>query len=571
MKNKKFILISSVCAVLVTALTIGACLPKQSTTSLPIANASAVQKEAENILSVNDNTDVDKSETVYVIADANCAVKKVIVSDWLKNPDKKEKLTDKSELKNIENVKGNETYKIDKDGMKVWDANGKDIYYQGSTDKELPVDVSITYFLDGKEISPKQLAGKSGRVEMKFNFKNNQVQKVEIDGVDTDIFVPFAVLTGTILPNDTFENVTVSNGKLINDGDKSVVMGFALPGLTDSLGIEKNKLNIPESVTVSADVKNFSLTTIMTYVSNEIFSGLNFAGIENADDLSSKLDEMFDGVNQLADGSSQLYIGLKTLLSKSGELVDGVNQLADGAKQLKDGTTQLVDGTKQLKNGMNQLNDGLKELTNNNALLMDGAKTIVNAVLDVAQQQIEAKGVKIEKLTLNNYKKVLGDLLKKVGRFPSLKKQLNDLITQLDGLKTFYNGLKAYTDGVAQAYDGSKQLNDGANTLAGASVQLDDGVKQLKDGIDLLKSSCPQLVDGVTQLTDGAMQLSDGIKMLKEEGIEKISDAFGGDVASAVTRLKAISDVAKTYQSFSGIADGMNGTVKFIYRTEAIG
>ena len=271
---------------------------------------------------------VSKDETVYVLVDAEGSTKKIIVSDWLKNSKQSKEIKDYSELKEVENVKGDEEYTMGGNNVRVWDADGNDIYYQGNIDKELPVSVSVSYKLDGKAISPEELAGKSGKVTIRYTYKNNQYETVEIDGKEEKIYVPFAMLTGMLLDNDVFTNVEVTNGKIVNDGNHTVVVGIAFPGLSDNLAIDESKLEIPSYVEIEADVKNFEMTNTISIATNDIFSKMNSDNFDAADELTGSLDELTDAMSQLMDGSSQLYDGLCTLLDKSGEIIAGIYKLA---------------------------------------------------------------------------------------------------------------------------------------------------------------------------------------------------------------------------------------------------
>lgn len=285
----------------------------------------------------DDTQEVSKDETVYVLAGADGTVQKIIVSDWIKNALGSDSLNDASELNNIENVNGDETYTVNGDNMTVWDAQGNDIYYQGDIEKELPVGMTVSYKLDGKDISAEDIAGKSGKVTIRFDYTNNQYEMVDINGTQEKIYVPFAMLTGMLLDNDTFTNVEVSNGKLINDGDHTAVVGIAFPGLQDNLAISEDDLEIPSYVEITADATNFEFGMTVTIATNEVFNEFDTSNLDSVDDLKDSITKLTDGMDQLLDGSSQLYDGLATLLDKSGELVDGINQLADGAKALKEG------------------------------------------------------------------------------------------------------------------------------------------------------------------------------------------------------------------------------------------
>ncbi|MCQ2354941.1 MAG: hypothetical protein MJ102_07580 [Clostridia bacterium] len=358
----------------------------------------------------NDENEITKDETVYVLAGADGSVKKIIVSDWIKNALGAASLTDTTGLSDIENVKGDESYTIN-GNAKVWDAQGNDIYYQGNIEKELPVGMTVTYTLDGKKVSVDEIAGKTGKVSIRFDYDNRQYETVKIDGKDEKIYVPFAMLTGMLLDNDCFRNVKVSNGKLINDGDRTAVVGIALPGLQENLGIGKDKIDIPDYVEITADATDFSFGMTVTIATNEIFNNLDTSKFDSVDGLAGSIGELTDGMNQLLDGSSALYGGLCTLLEKSDELVSGIGQLADGAKALKDGAIALDDGAGQLKAGAAELAGGLNTLKDNNATLNGGAKQVFETLLSTAETQIKAGGISVPTLTIDNYAKVLDGVI----------------------------------------------------------------------------------------------------------------------------------------------------------------
>jgi putative membrane protein len=354
--------------------------------------------------------DTKKDETVYVITSADGSVEKIIVSDWIKNR-LEGGLSDRSELSDIENTKGDESYTMNGDSSLVWDAEGNDIYYQGSIDKELPVGITVSYWLDGKRVSADDLAGKSGRVTIRFDYDNRQYEQVNIDGKQEKIYVPFVMLTGMLLDDEAFTNVEVTNGKLINEGDRTAVIGIALPGLQEDLNLDKSKLDIPEHVEITADVTDFELGMTVTVAVNDIFSSLDTDKLDSIDDLTGSLDELNDAMNQLIDGSSELYGGLNTLLDKSGELVNGISQLADGAKELRDGTAVVDDGTGALKNGISTLYSGLSTLDESGDTLVAAAKQIFDALLDNANVQIGETELKIPELTTGNYSDTLSGVI----------------------------------------------------------------------------------------------------------------------------------------------------------------
>lgn len=373
---------------------------------------------------------ISKDETVYVLTGADGSVKKIIVSDWLKNELGSASVADKSDLSDIENVKGDESYTINGDNMTVWDAQGNDIYYQGNIQKELPVGLSVRYYLDGKSVSPEELKGKSGKVTIRFDYENRQYETVQINGVNQRIYVPFAMLTGMILDNDTFQNVQITNGKLVNDGDRTVVVGLAFPGLQENLNLSRDDLSIPDSVEITADVTNFSLSMTVTLACNDLFSQLGDVDLTSLDSTSA-LDQLTGAMDQLLSGSSSLYGGLSTLLDKSGELVSGVEELAQGAAAIKSGADSVDDGAAQLKAGLANLSSGLNTLSANSEALNSGAKQVFNSLLETAATQIRAKGLNVPDLTIENY-----------------AEELNTLIKSLDETTVYETALKQVTDAV---------------------------------------------------------------------------------------------------------------------------
>lgn len=403
--NKKVTKIIAIC--LCAALCLGGAgvAFAQTGSKQESAQPTAAQKAADL------QQKISKDETVYVLAGADGSVQKIIVSDWLKNELGSASLTDKSGLSNIENVKGDESYSINGDNMTVWDAQGNDIYYQGDIQKELPVGLTVRYTLNGKAVSPEQLKGQSGKVTIRFDYENHQYETVQINGQNQRIYVPFAMLTGMILDNDTFRNVTVSNGKLVNDGDRTVVVGLAFPGLQENLNLSRDQLSIPSSVEITADVTDFSLGMTVTLACNDLFSQLGDADLGSLDAAGS-LNKLTDAMDQLLNGSSALYDGLTTLLDKSGELAAGVEELAQGAAAIKAGADSLDEGAAELKAGLADLSEGLNKLSANSAALNGGAEQVFNSLLETATAQIRAKGLTVPDLTIENYAEELNKLIK---------------------------------------------------------------------------------------------------------------------------------------------------------------
>lgn len=790
-------------------------------------DADDIADKLMDSVSLKDN-DADKDESVYLISDANGNVNKTIVVDHLKNKDKKDTLEDASNLSDIENVKGKEKFTQSGDKL-TWQAGGKDIYYQGTATAEPPVTQKVTYYLDGKEISPEDLAGKSGKVKIRFDYTNTTSYTETVNGEKQTVSVPFAAITGLVL-GDGFENIEVTNGKAEVSDSSSVVLGYALPGLKDSLGIKDGDLdgdvNIPEYMEMTADVENFSMPAAMTFVVNAS-DYVSTDGIDTSDlddminDLKDASTQLQDGSKTLAEGTDTLADGLSTLQSKlgtfasgvgtlqsglkaytdgvstlsgglntlgnsTGALVSGADKLNSGAGQLASGSATLKDGLKSytdgastlaagvgnldagmdtlksgtdtlsqsapsLVSGVNSLSDGINTLNkalktpmsdeevakykkaakagvdakladdtnatsyNNtkkyaaekyyNEMTSDSSvektveslkanKTLYNMIYSTVEaqvkQQIEnaiqeyvSNGVSreeaikaicgqdydkyVEELSTNNTDSQLKAMAKQVLEgvagsskdavgtsvadaaktgaetgaqeavitgINSTKENISNQInakqksgeslvsgaTKLnEGAKVLAEKLPELTKGVANLKDGTaqlsagaakltanndtlnagatalnagasqlsagtqslmnsvptltsgiKQLVDGSNTLVANNAQLNSGASQLADGTNQIVSGVDQLTTGSKTLSEGAHTLADGMVQFNEEGINKILDAYNGDLKPFTDKLQAVIDAGEEYQTYSAIADGQTGSVKFIYKLASI-
>lgn len=328
--------------------------------------------------------DVDKDETVYVFAKANGDVDNILVNETLKNRDKSDKIEDTTDLKDIVNVKGDETFT--QNGNKItWDAAGNEISYQGTTDKQLPVSVKATYYLDGNEISPEDLAGKSGKVKIRLDYTSNETVTKDVNGKDEDISVPFVAVSGMVL-GDNFTNIQVTNGKYLTQGESNIVVGYAVPGLDSGVKDAAKDLDteIPDYVEVSADVTDFSLDMTVTMLVNG--SEMDYSGDLDLTDLDDLTEALSSAGNQLADGSGELSDGATQVSDGAGQLSDGAGQLASGAGTLADKMGDLTTGAGSLKEGMESLSSSSGDLASGVAIIDQSAQSIANGIntLDAA-------------------------------------------------------------------------------------------------------------------------------------------------------------------------------------------
>lgn len=544
-------------------------------------NKAEAEEELKEVLSAEvkkSEEEVGKDETVYIVADNTGKSKEVIVSDWLKNPEGKDNLEDASDLKDIKNVKGDETFK-EKDGKLTWAAKGKDIYYQGTTDKEIPVEQSITYYLDGKEMSADEIAGKSGKVKIRFDYKNNVKTVETVNGKEHNVYVPFTIMTGMIL-DDSFSNVEVSSGKVVSDGDKQIVVGVAMPGLSDSLKVDASDfsedVDIPEYIEVTADVKDFSLSMSMSVMMSSLMSGTDFDEMFELDALDDAINTLSDSSTQLADGSKELADGLDTLNSKMGDfsagikaLKSGVDQLGGGAGSLADGANQLNDSAKQISAGIAQLDQTLNAplSTEERAAIEQSAQSEVDTLMNNGQKAQIIALAKQQLRTANG-----GQFVNSVKT--SLREQVAaNVESSIAAAESSFGYDRSAT--VAHVYDNTPALRAGVQATLGlpsevptyaalenivVESQLNQMAETIADSvIDGTKQGAAKAAVEATQQTKATVAVA--IEATQENGYSLVtgSQALSNGTQQLVNQIPTLtSGVTALVNGTNQIADGTN-------------
>lgn len=517
---------------------------------------------------------IEKEETVYAKADATGQVSQVIVSDWIKNYSGDATITDKTTLKDIVNVKGDETFKQGADGEVIWQANGNDIYYQGTTDAELPVTIQATYKLDGVEIEPSELEGKSGQLTIEYTYENNS----KVAG--SDMYTPFTVVAATMLKTDNFANVTAENAKVISDGDKFAVVGVAMPGLKDSLALG-DETKVPGSITITADVTNYEPITVLNVVTADLLNEIKLDDTDQLKDLADSMDELADASKKLVDGSSDLSDGLNELKDKTGEYTKGVTTLTgsldeyiagvskvtsgiktlyNGAGELTKGVSSLATGAKSLNSGLNQASNGVDSIVNNFDALVTGASSIKSGAesLNTALKQLEV-GKQAENeayatlsATVENNEKIIA-ALKAAGVDESIVGMLEK---NTAGQKQIAEGLTAsgaqIEAGLSKAATGASSLADGSTTLSSGLTKMKKGAKSLQTAMGELTTGSKTLLEGANKLNSASGSLSSGIKQLYDGSVSL--DAASSKIKSATPKLNDAS--SKLDNGVQSAADG---------------
>lgn len=559
---------------------------------------------------LGDAKDTDKKETVYVEMNADGTVTKTTVSDVLKVKGK-DNISDVSDLTDITNISGNEAFTTD-NGKLIWENKGKDISYQGTTTKSAPIDIKVSYYLDDKEISPEDLAGKSGKVKIVYDYTNNSK---EVAGN----FVPFITLTGMIL-DDNFSNVTVDNGKVVDYDDNKIVVGYAAPGFKDHLldTIDKAKdyisdIDIPESVTITADVKDFSMDMALTVATSEL-GDIDLKDTFDFSDIEEKMDELKDGTDELVNGATKLNNGANELKSGSSKINSGASDIAKYTSTLSDGTKELLgkysifnqsllealasadDGAGKLNKGAKDLSSGLatakaafedtkksQGLNNGAKALNKGAKEANAGVKQLAQTlqgtpssiqtQIDGIIAKLNAATggLISSEKVLNQIVEGINGAVTKGMDLNTVLTAkgLD-VNTYYTLLQAYYS--VQTLESVKSTFEAQISASAADIQkLLAGMDSLEAGTTSLSSGVTKLYSGIKQLNTGAATLAKGTADLKsgtgelKSKIGAASPQIKSGIGTVNSGASQISDGAKTLAAGTktldnGIVTLANGT-----------
>lgn len=567
-----------------------------------------------------------KSETVYAVMNGDGSIKSTTVSEHLYSASGLANVTDKTTLTDIQNTESDAEFTQNGEEL-VWNTNDTDVYYKGNTDKALPIDVKVTYALDGQEAALEDIIGKSGHLTVTVNLKNNETGTVNVNGKDRTIVTPLITAVGVILGGDA-ANVTAEHGMIESAAKSSVAAFVTLPGVKDSLsGLLPDEVDsiedyLQDTVTVEADVEDFTCPQVMVACATSTAA----LGTSNVFDLSS-INDLTDGINQLNDAMSQLMDG-------ASQLVDGTSQLAGGVLALLDGANTLNNGAAALDDGLGQLTNGLDTLSANNAALNAGAQQVADGVLASANKTLKEGGLIDEDMTWSNYEAVIDNILtmndktlaagrKKMVRTiweqePSFKDSQLDLALYLSATKTNHDleaALKLMQNFDASMLTGALEMVTNADAKNTAKAELKyqvensqdmadvralktslsqiqffvssvnqytagvqtaaDGAHSAKDGSAQLAAGTKTLYDGVNtlntgagQLNDGAGQLNDGLNQFNEEGISKLTGALDQDQLHGLkTVLDEMTDRLNDYTSFAGAPDDAESSVKFVYKT----
>lgn len=473
-------------------------------------------------------TSYKKNETVYVNMASDGQVTSRIVTDWLHTDKAQTYIDDMSDLSDIKNVKSNVEPVKNKDGSYRWNMETTDLYYRGSTKKDLPVNFNITYYLDGKQTTAEKIAGKKGQVKMVITVNNESKKTVKIAGKDTTIYTPFIVAGGMILQEDNFSNVTVENGKTIGDGTKEIALMVGAPGLKESLNLSDEMLkqlgdfNFSNTYTITADTEKFELT-------NMIFAVLPLSAIESS--VENNLP------NTVSD--------VKNTLNEVQAVIDKFNSM--NATEL---INKLFSNTDNLTELASSVSDVTKLYNDNKALLDVLEKYMTKENIEAIQKLIEDT----DDTDLEQVAKLLNNpiLQKFFKQLPTLSKDMETVMPIITGLSTDM-----------QKPEVQKALKNLPQTI--------ETLKKLKTTIDknqdLFNTLGNTLDDDTIASLKGIMSSLD--KIISENDLEAYAK-LADNADDLIARAKAWIEAGQKYDIFTTKGAASSTSVMFVYETAAV-
>lgn len=457
---------------------------------------------------------IKKSETVYVTVEGN-EIKDKSVSVWL-NSDKNIKANDKSNLTNVKDLKTDKELKSENGYLKL-DENKKDIYYKGDTDKKLPVDVSVKYFLDGKEMKASELEGKSGHLKIVITSKNNRYEAKTIDGQSRNVYSPYVVVAAMTFDDEKVENVTSDDIKVVKDGKNEIVTTVMTPGMKQNLrGIveDKNLDKFKDEVSVEMDIKDYKPVEIYSVITNEFFQEK-----KNIDSL----DKLQNGVKELQDNSQKLVDASVKLSEGQDKLNSGISQMQTGVTKLHSGSQKLASSTQQMQGKFSGLQSKVGPIQGYVAQMNDGSLKLYNGISD--------------------YTAAVGKIKENTAKIKEGSEKLAKGATDLD-------------NGVGKLKDATSQLRAGTENMKEMTAQKDQLLEkssQLSNGLNGLAGSYGQLADTVEQISGKSQQLKDSSAQFNEK-LQQVAQLAGGAETSASTE--------KIARGLESSAEGLNNAIQ---------
>ena len=533
-----------------------------------------------------------KHERVYVAAAADGTVKSITDSVRLENTDGLDEILDRTLLTGIRNAGGDESFTLTGEDL-TWQANGKDIIYQGTSDKMPAILPAVKLTLDGSEVSFTDLKDRTGDAVLTVTYP--QTEKL-----------PALAVTVLPLPEKGVTDLKLENAAVLSEMGQQVLVGWAVPGADE-------KLNLPASFTASFHAEHADLKWMMTFSTSDPVDAvcreldqrmdldlhteteelrLLLTAMQNGEELpetTGKTREIAPKINELNNGLTQLSDGAASLADGASQLHSGTTELKDGAAKLSGGAASLTAGAVLSEAGAKALDEGLTALTANSEKLNSGAEALFAAVLDSANKQLaaaglDAAGIKLPELTAENYADVLDGVLAQLNPAPkegdsgkgdaavpaaakAAYESLSALKGQLDQVHTFVTGLKAYTDGAAQASAGAATLHTGLTQLREGAAALSEGAAKLSDGAAAADDGASQVSSGADALKNGTKTLKETITIAEKAAAGKLLPYAENELADALRIYEETRDSVRDC-GYDLRPEGMKADTVYVIRTD---
>ena len=564
-----------------------------------------------------------KDETVYSKIDSNGNNYNTIVNDHIINDEQEQLINDISDLLNIKNVNGDEEFSQDGNNL-AWHAEESDIYYQGESQKELPIECNVKYELDGNEITASELVGKNGKVKITIEYINKDAHTVNINGKDQTLYTPFVVVCGTIIDNNNNRNIEITNGKTVDDGSKTTVIGISLPGLQESLNISKDKIDIPNTIEITMDSTDFELNNIVTYVTPKVLEENDMELFKKLDKIYNQVDTLQSSSKQIEEGANSLKEGTATYSEKSQEFnnaveqvskgVSSVNQnyskidagisslndssatLESGAKSVSEGTLAVSENLQTISSKLTELQTGTQSLKQGEVQLEAGLDQIITSVSTIQGTDNSAKITELNQNTINSLKsanETLTTQLKAIEDEETKQTITTQIETNKSIIKLLETNIVAYNETIStlksadmsnikELQTALSNLKQGLQSLQTGTDTLYNGTTALQTGTGALASKTKELAQGTQSLYEGTIKISEGTATLNsgstqlKQGLNTL-DAGGTKLGTASNQLtegaNTLSEGATTLaegitkfneEGIDKICDYINGDLKDI-------
>lgn len=511
-----------------------------------------------------------KNETVYSKIDTNGNVIKTTVTDKLINDNNLDTIEDLTNLDKIINLSNNNTYTKDNNQI-IWNTSGTNLTYQGTTNKELPISINISYKLDGNAIEVNDLLGKSGHIDITLKYTNNSKNLVYVNGTNTYLYTPFIVTMGTIIKDTDATNLSITNGKIINNGLSNILVGISAPGLYESLNMYE--LKDLDTITISYDTTSFNLPTIYNVATSKLLEDNDLSIFDNLNTLTSASTSLKENIDALTEGSNKLLESSITLNNGTSQIYQNLSYVNQKLQEINNGAIDLDNGLNDIINTLSTVKDSLNNSNNNESISklkllietdINTANNLknINDTLKTKYDTYNLKNTSYEETisidpTMNLYNLKLS--------YENSYESNNQLITLLNSNATALTETLTTLNNIDTEIDAMLSLlTTSLEKVHEGSTKLATGTTALSTGVNTLTTKVEELYDGTTALSAGIDTLNTGITAYNKEGITPLTNEVNNSLSGNINKIKKLADLGNNYQTFTMKNTSDHGETKFI-------